>query len=164
MNTDETITEVVHAVGHEHVSGTHASTFEVTTDDWLTPAGDCILAVEATRGPAEFSDTFRERVQAGSQITVELLVGDPDRGGQSNRHEWLDRASATHRLKTTGRGDGDLLLSSERSLVCRTSEYTDDRTVAVGCDAAASDFDREAITALAAGAPVVCRLHAHPPQ
>jgi len=44
-------TEVIRARGHENVQSTHASTFEVTSDDWLTPAGDCILAIEADRTP-----------------------------------------------------------------------------------------------------------------
>ena len=48
----------VHASGHENVSATHGSTFEVTSDDWLTPAGDCILAVEADAVPAAFDDDF----------------------------------------------------------------------------------------------------------
>ncbi len=30
---------VIHARGHENVTAQHASTFEVTSDDFLTPAG-----------------------------------------------------------------------------------------------------------------------------
>jgi len=50
--------EVIHARGHENVSAEHASTFEVTTDDFLTAAGDCILAIDADRAPADFDPDF----------------------------------------------------------------------------------------------------------
>lgn len=50
--------EIIHARGHEHVTAEHSSTFEVTTDDFLTPAGDCILAIEADRAPADFDPDF----------------------------------------------------------------------------------------------------------
>ena len=50
--------EVIHARGHENVTAEHASTFEVTTDDYLTPAGDCILAIGADRTPADFDPAF----------------------------------------------------------------------------------------------------------
>ena len=45
--------QVVRAGGHENVTAEHGSTFEVTSDDWMTPAGDCILAVEADAVPAD---------------------------------------------------------------------------------------------------------------
>ena len=100
----DNLVETVAARGHEHVAATHASTFEVTTDDWLTPAGDCIVGVEADRAPP------------------------------------------------------DLTFASDRSLVVRTSDYVDDRTVAVGADAAAADLDRSLVRALADGAALTVRL------
>ncbi|MFB6175829.1 MAG: DUF371 domain-containing protein, partial [Halobaculum sp.] len=149
--TADAVTERVVARGHENVSATHRSTFEVTTDDWLTPAGDCILGVEADRAPADFGDRFVERAQAGARITVELLVGRPDESATA-----VDRDGAAHRLTAVGRGDPTLTFENGRSLVCRTSDYTDDRTAVVEADAAAADFDRAAVGALADGAPLVC--------
>jgi len=139
------LVEVVHAQGHEHVSATHVSTFEVTTDDWLTPAGDCILAVEADRAPRDFSTAFRDAcATTEATITATITVEGP---------------SATHTETIVGRGDPGLDLLDDRSLVARTSNYTDDaRTVLVDADAAAADLDRELIEALAAGAPVELRL------
>ena len=139
------LVEVVHAQGHEHVSATHVSTFEVTTDDWLTPAGDCILAVEADRAPRDFSTAFRDAcATTEATITATITVEGP---------------SATHTETIVGRGDPGLDLLDDRSLVARTSNYTDDAgTVLVDADAAAADLDRELIEALAAGAPVELRL------
>ena len=136
--------EVIHARGHEHVSAEHASTFEVTTDDWLTPAGDCILAVEADRAPAAFDPAFVAACQdADATITATIEVAD--------RSQTI-----------TGRGHPDLTFENDRSMVGRTSDYVDDRTIAVGCDAAAADVDRTLIEALADGADLECVLAVEP--
>jgi hypothetical protein len=126
--------EVVRASGHENVSADHASTLEVTTDDWLTPAGDCILAVEADRAPADFAPEFVAACrEEGATLIATLRVAD-------------------RTVRVEGRGDPALTFDSDRSLVCRTSEYVDDRTVMVGADAAAADLDRALVAALADGA------------
>ena len=124
----------VHARGHERVTATHASTFEVTSDEWMTPAGDCILAVDADAVPAAFDDEFAAtcRSQAAT-VTATLRAGD-------------------HAAVVEGRGHPDLTFESDRSLVARTSTHVDDRTVMVGADAAAADLDRGLVDALADGA------------
>lgn len=141
--TDEPPTEVVRARGHEHVAATHASTLEVTTDDWLTPAGDCIVGVGADRAPAAFDDAFVAACRDDDARVVATL-DVPGREVPSDR--------------VVGRGDPDLTFASCRSLVCRTSDYVDDRTVLVGADRAAADLDRDLVAALAEGAPLDLRL------
>ncbi|MGM0604395.1 MAG: DUF371 domain-containing protein [Halobacteriota archaeon] len=128
--------EVIHARGHEHVSADHASTFEVTTDDWLTPAGDCILAIEADRSPAAFDESFVD------------ACGDPD----ATITATIEVGSRTETIR--GRGHPDIALTNDRSAVGRTSDYVDDRTIMVGADKAAADLDRELVAALADGAEV----------
>jgi hypothetical protein len=132
--------EVVRASGHEHVAGTHESTFEVTTDDWLTPAGDCIVGVDADRAPADFDDAFVAACQDPS-ATIRLTV---------------DVAGETHTVRA--RGHPDLTFESDRSAVVRTSTYVDDRTVAVGADAAAADLDTDLVASLADGAALTLSL------
>jgi hypothetical protein len=134
------VQERIHARGHENVSGEHASTFEVTTDDWLTPAGDCILAVEADRAPADFDPAFVDACRdADATITATVEVGDLT---------WT----------VTGSGHPDLTFESDRSAVGRTSDYVDDRTVVVDADGAAADVDRELVAALAEGAELTLTL------
>ncbi|MFP4625013.1 MAG: DUF371 domain-containing protein [Natronomonas sp.] len=136
--------EVVHAVGHEHVSAEHESTFELTSDDWLTPAGDCIVGIEADRTPSSFDPAFVEACRdEHATITATLRTDD---------HETL----------VTGHGHPDLTFESDRSLVGRTSEYVDDRTVMVDADAAAIDLDRELVAAIAGGAHLECVLEVDP--
>jgi uncharacterized protein len=132
--------EVIRARGHEHVSAEHASTFEVTTDDYLTPAGDCILAIDADRAPADFDPEFVEACRdEAATITVEIEADG-------------------HRESVAGRGDPALEFTNERSAVGRTSDYVDDRTVVVGAEFAAEGFDRELVDALAEGAEATVTL------
>ena len=128
--------EVVHARGHEHVSSEHASTLELTSDDFLTPAGDCILAIEADRVPADFDDDFVEACRnEAATITLTIEAGD-------------------HTETVTGSGHPEMTFQGDRSFVCRTSDYVDDRTVMVEADKAAQDVDHDLIDALAGGADV----------
>ncbi|MFC6988205.1 DUF371 domain-containing protein [Haloplanus sp. GCM10025708] len=132
--------EVIRAHGHENVTARHESTFEVTTDDWLTPAGDCIVGVDANRAPADFDAAFVEACRDESARIVAIVEVD----GRAQR--------------VVGRGHPDLTFDSSRSAVGRTSDYVDDRTVLVGADAAAADLDRELIAALADGADLTLTL------
>ncbi len=132
--------EVIRATGHPNVLAEHTSTFEVTTDDYLTPAGDCILAIEADRAPADFDAEFVEACQdRDATITAELAVGD-----------------RTERI--TGSGHPDLSFESERSAVGRTSDHVDERTVMIDADSPALGVDREIVEALADGADATLTL------
>jgi hypothetical protein len=132
--------EVVRARGHEHVSAQHASTFEVTSDDWLTPAGDCILAVEADRTPADFDDAFVDACRdEDAEITATFEV---------------DGSTET----VVGSGHPELTFEGDRSMVGRTSDHTDDRTVMIHADFAAAEFDRDLVDALADGAELTLTL------
>jgi hypothetical protein len=143
--TGDALVEVVRAVGHEHVTADHASTFELTTDDWLTPAGDCIVGVEADRTPRDFAPAFREACRDSDATIEAALVVEVDGEEYSET--------------VTGRGDPDLTLLDDRSMVGRTSGYTDDeRTVLVDGDGAAADLDRDLVAALASGADLTLRL------
>ncbi|ESS09183.1 MAG: uncharacterized protein conserved in archaea [uncultured archaeon A07HN63] len=135
-----TYTETIRAHGHEHVQATHESTFEVTSDDWLTPAGDCILAVEADRVPADFDPEFVAAAQnTDAKITAEI-------------------ETAEHSHTITGRGHPDLTFDGDRSGVGRTSDHVDDRTIMIDADAAAADIDRDLVAALADGAEMTLTL------
>jgi len=126
--------EVLYAHGHDNVTAEHASTFEVTSDDYLTPAGDCILGVEADRTPADFDPQFVEACRSSEARLVATIEVGP------------------HTQTVAGRGHPEMTFESTRSLVCRTSEYVDDRTVMVDAEAAAGDLGRDLVAALADGA------------
>ncbi|QZA87708.1 DUF371 domain-containing protein [Salinarchaeum sp. IM2453] len=121
------------ATGHENVRAKHTSTAEITSDDYLTPAGDCIVGINADQTPAEFDSRFIEACKDHSaQITVTFTV---------------DEKTAT----INGQGHPDLSFENDRSMVCRTSDYVDDRTIMVNADKAAADLPREMIDRLSEG-------------
>jgi hypothetical protein len=132
--------EVIHAHGHGHVTATHQSTLEFTSDDYLTPAGDCILGIDADRVPADFDPAFVAACQDPAATITATIETDE------------------YRHVIEGSGHPDLGFENERSLVIRTSDYVDDRTVMVEADGAAADLDRDLVDALAAGASVTMRL------
>ncbi len=141
-NTSEsqTVTETVHARGHENVTAAHESTFEITTDDYLTPAGDCIVGIEAGQAPTAFSDAFVDAcTRQSARITITL-----DAAGHTDTVEAL--------------GSPELTFESERSAVVRTSDYVDDRTVAIAASKAAGDLDRDLVDALGDGADLTVEL------
>jgi hypothetical protein len=132
--------QVVNGCGHVNVAATHGSTVEVTTDDYLTPAGDCIVGVEADRAAADLDGAFVERCR------------DPDATIRATFE------AGGHEDSLVGRGHPDLSFENERSLVGRTSDYVDDRTFLVDADAAAGDLDRDLVAALARGANLTLTL------
>ena len=132
--------ETVRAVGHDNVTARHTSTFEVTTDDFLTPAGDCILGIRADRAPRDFASSFTDQCADADATIVATL------------------SAAGHTQTVTGRGHPALTFASSRSLVARTSTYVDDRTVMVAADHAAGDLDRSLVDALASGATLTVTL------
>lgn len=130
----------VHARGHDNVSAAHASTFEVTSDDFLTPAGDCILGIEADAVPADLPEAFVAACQS-REATIEATF---EAGG--------------HTETVRGSGHPDLTFENDRSWVGRTSDYVDDRTIMVGAEKAAEGFDRDLVAALADGAALTMTL------
>lgn len=132
--------ETVRAHGHEHVTAAHESTLELTTDDYLTPAGDCILGIEADCAPADFADDFVDACRDADATITLVLEADG------------------HRETVTGSGHPDLAFENDRSMVARTSTYVDDRTILVDADTAAADVDRDLVAALADGADLTATL------
>ncbi len=142
----EQITETIQASGHENVRGAHESTFEITSDDYLTPAGDCILGIEANRVPADFSAEFIDACKRQpTSITITLEAAD-----------YTDTVEAL--------GSPELTFESDRSAVIRTSDYIDDRTVAIAASKAAGDIDRDLVEALADGAALEVTLAVDRPE
>ena len=139
-STSDELVEIIHARGHEYVSATHTSTFEITTDEYLTPAGDCILAIEADKAPSSFDTDFVSACR-DENATITLTV-------ESDGHEHT----------VVGRGDPTLALTNDRSAVGRTSSYVDDRTILVEADCSANGFDRTLIESLQRGCPVTVTI------
>ncbi|MFW9984664.1 MAG: DUF371 domain-containing protein [Candidatus Odinarchaeota archaeon] len=118
------------AKGHANVQATHSSTFEITIDSHLSRQGDCIIGVEASHSAQDINNILGDALRCpGSQIHTYLSVGEMSECIQ-------------------GWGSPKLILSEATSLVWRTSDFVDARTVAIRCDKAAKDLNRVLIALL----------------
>ena len=135
------IVEEFAARGHPNITATHPTTLEITKGFSLTKMGDCIVAVEATRGLIDLSQNFRKAcMNDRSRILVELNVS-----GMAER--------------IAGRGSRLLTLADEKDLVIRKSTYVSNRTLMINADKAASDLPRQFIQRLtSASANIHIRL------
>lgn len=112
------------AYGHPNMLGNHQSTIAVTLESDLTIRGDCIIGVRATQ----------------SALTIREKIGDLLRTPSC---QVVTRFSAGgYNEEVKGFGAPGLALSSDKSLVWRTSTHVDPRTIAIRCDKAAKDLSR----------------------
>jgi uncharacterized protein len=131
-NESASVVETVEFRGHPCVSSLHPTTIELTTEDWLTEKGDCIVGVSATKGCAGLSEEMKSAIRRdGSRILMTIRVGDLD-------------------FRLSAFGDRRLELSSEMDMVIRKSGFVSGRTLALGASAAARDLPREMVQRLRA--------------
>jgi len=136
--------DVVIGYGHVNVKATHPTTIEVTKEPYLTPRGDCIIAVKADKAAADLNEGFKKL--AKSPLTVIKAIIEVN----------------GLREVVTGRGDERLTFTDPRSMVFRRSVYACSRTVMVKCDKAAADLSRALVSMLKRGVSVRVMLVASP--
>jgi hypothetical protein len=118
------------AQGHTNIQATHSSTFEVTMDSHLSVSGDCIVGVNASHSAQHINRLIGATLKrVDSQVLTYLSVGE-----------------ITEKIQ--GFGAPQLLLTSPTSLVWRTSDFIDERTIAIRCNKAAKDLNRQLIALL----------------
>jgi hypothetical protein len=124
------VTVVFFAQGHKNVLATHKTTFEVTKETELSKQGDCIIAVQATKGATDLPPEFKEAAKKeGAKITVTIETDDLKE---------IVKAKGNPRLQFTHPTD----------LVVRKSDYLCGRTLAIGADKASIDFSRKLVKKL----------------
>lgn len=124
------VRDVVTFRGHAMVRSTHPTTIELTTEEYLTENGDCIIGVGASKGCAGLDGRLKERLRReGSTVRMRVLAG-----GES--------------FELKARGDPRLQLSHPHDMVIRKSDFVSDRTLALGADAAARNIPRKLVSLL----------------
>jgi len=123
------IIEEIYAYGHENVLGNHETTIEITKNTDLTPKGDCIVAISATKACSDLKPEFKKRIKSKSKFVITLRV---------------DQISDTFE----GYGSEKLMLLDEEDMVFRKSTFVCDRTVLINCTKAARDINRALIERL----------------
>ena len=124
------VVEELIARGHPNITATHRTTLEITREPTLTNRGDCIIAVEATKGLKNLSQNFRTACQNNSAIILVELRTD-------NIIEYV-----------SGKGNHLLTLDNSREFVIRKSNYVTHRTLMINSDKAAIDLNRNLIRKL----------------
>ena len=117
------LSESFEARGHPNIRSTHRTTIMVTRDDWLTPRGDCVVAVRAEKGLADLSPELKEMMKRPNS-KIQLVI-----------------AAGYTAFRVTGRGDPGLMLSHPTDIVARKSRHICERTLMIQADKAACDMN-----------------------
>ncbi len=123
------------ARGHPNVRATHRTTFEITREDYLTPRGDCIIAVKSEVGARDLPLWIKRGVQEGGIVVVVLCA-----------RNICDAA--------IGWGSQALTLEDPDRIIVRRSSHVDGRTLMVRSSKAARDIRRDLVRVLREGGPV----------
>jgi hypothetical protein len=121
--------EKIEAWGHSKISANHKTTFEITRMKQVTNRGDCVVAVNASKGARDLSIQFKQMAKRSDAKIVATIEAN----GQRDR--------------VTGRGHSQLLLNHPTDLVIRKSDYVCDRTLMIDANKAAADLPRSLIRA-----------------
>lgn len=139
--------EIVEFVGHKNVRAEHETTFEITKEHGLTPRGDCIIGVKASKALKDFSDCFK-RLAGSSSTRIHIVIVSED--------GLLDVVS--------GWGSEGLTYEDPTKIIVRKSSYVSGNTAAVRADKAARDLSRALINSLRRGSKAVAIFIAARPQ
>jgi hypothetical protein len=118
------------AFGHQNVIGEHESTVELTSEDFLTSQGTCIVGVRAGLTLNELDSEIKQLASSEStEIKLRMTVDELTE-------------------EVTGTGGSGLTYSDSTSMVARTSSYECGRTLMINADKAASDLNRDFVKKL----------------
>lgn len=120
---------VIKAKGNKLIKATHKSTLEITKDSFLTERGDCIIGISSNYSVKDLPEDLKDHLLNEGKIKITIKVDD-----------LIDDIIAY--------GSKRLLLTNNKSIVIRKSNYIDDRTLAINSNKSAIDIDRKLIERL----------------
>ncbi|MFW9805239.1 MAG: DUF371 domain-containing protein [Candidatus Thorarchaeota archaeon] len=129
------------AYGHENIVGEHKTTVELTSEDFLTKQGTCIVGVRAEITLNQLDSRIKELAAlSGTKIVLNMSI------------DGLTEV-------VNGTGSPGLTYTDTTSMVARTSTFECERTLMVNADKAASDLNRDFIDRLKKSDAVIeCEL------
>jgi uncharacterized protein len=132
--------EKINARGHKNILARHKTTLEITKDGHLTLQGDCIVAVSADRGPAEFSKKFLEALK-NEDVKLEIMM----------QCDGIEE-------KVVAYGHPHLSFTNPHEMVVRKSNFVCARTLAIKADKSSNELSREFVKKLSEGGLVKIEL------
>lgn len=124
------IVEEIVAWGHPNIRALHRSTMEITKEPYVTPRGDCIIAVKANKALYDFSESFK-RLARNPKSRIVVVI----------------RADGLEEI-VEGYGHPKLEFKDKTSIVIRKSDYICPRTLMIRANKAAIDLSRELVKKL----------------
>ena len=116
--------------GHPNILSTHAKTIEITKASTLSPRGDCIIGVNASKACRDLKPSLKRLLQqADLAVKIEIEVNDLS-------------------FAIDGSSDSRLSLLNDHEIVIRKSDFVCPRTAAIRCNKASSDIPRDIVQLL----------------
>jgi len=116
--------------GHELITATHKSTFEITKEAFLGPKGNCIIGIKSNKACNDLNPILRKTLKSDYvKVTLTLVVGG-------------------YLFKVLASGSPELTLEDNNSVVVRKSSFVCPRTLAVKATSSARDLPRTMINML----------------
>jgi hypothetical protein len=129
-----------YAWGHPNIRARHRSTLMITKEDYVTPRGDCIIAVKAERSLLELKPEVRDAIRRDESIVTLTLDIDG------------------YIFEVKGCGSSKLTLDHPTDIVCRRSSYICNRTLMIKADRAAIDIPRKIVETLRSNVRVIVKI------
>ncbi|MGB9660160.1 MAG: DUF371 domain-containing protein [Nitrososphaerales archaeon] len=123
------IIDSVEFFGHPLIKATHKTTFEITKEEKVSIRGDCIIGVKANKSCKDLNDELKGLMTNNIPVKISIHVGQ-------------------YSFEVNAIGHPSLLLTDEKDIVVRKSNYVCPRTLAIRSDKAAIDIPREMILML----------------
>lgn len=124
--------EEIIAYGHQNITATHTTTFEITKAKEMKKEADCIIAVKADKACNDLSEEVKDALKGGRKIEITL-----EADGVTDR--------------VTAYGSPALRLTHHEDIVVRKSDFIDSRTLAILADKSANEIKQELIEKLRDG-------------
>jgi len=131
--------QIVKVFGHKNIKSTHDTTIEITTENFVTPTGDCIIGISANKGLADLRDDIKEKIRSGAKMRIRFNAGGVIEEVKGKGHKKLD-------------------LTSNECMIIRKSDFTCPRTLMIKADKAAKDLSRDMIELLKMGQDMEVRI------
>lgn len=122
--------EEISFYGHPNITALHEMTIEITKAENLTPRGDCIIGVNASKACYDLSDALKRRLREESSIVMMSIMVN---GKKCDLQAY---------------GGPALLLTNKHDIVIRKSRFVCPRTLAIRCDKASNNIPKDMVQML----------------
>ena len=122
--------EEISFYGHLNITARHEMTIEVTKAVNLTPRGDCVIGINASKACYDLSDALKRRLRDENSIVRMSIIVD------GKKCDFI------------AYGSPSLILTNRHDIVIRKSGFVCPRTLAIRCDKASNNVPKDIVRML----------------